>query len=164
MAGQDRASVVASVTNSPWHDLLVGGTKLSIKTETGKGTSVHSITITKLCTTETGEWNAAALVKHTIDHLRRHDRMLMLRAIWGKLSFRYQLVDIPLSLLKLLKAAQFAEVGTRKGARKSLGGKVKQGTETLFHVHFDGADGKCQIRRLPVSRCVVLREWEQPFA
>ncbi len=162
MSGRDRASVIPSSTNSPWHDLLVGDIKLSIKSETGKITRVRHISITKLCTTETGEWNATALVKHAIDHLGRHDRMLMLRAIWGKLSFRYQLVDIPLSLLKKLDTAQFAEVGKRAG-RKSLGGDVIEGGETLFHVHFDGADGKCQVRHLPLERCVILREWEQPF-
>jgi hypothetical protein len=34
--------------------------------------------------------------------------------------------------------------------------------ERVFRVHFDGADGKCQIHRLPVSRCQVWLEWEQP--
>jgi hypothetical protein len=33
--------------------------------------------------------------------------------------------------------------------------------EVLFHVHFDGADGKCQVRNLGVSRCLTLLEWKQ---
>jgi hypothetical protein len=51
-------------------------------------------------------------------------------------------------------------VGRRKG-RKSLGFDVREGDEVLFHVHFDGADGKCQLRGLRVDRCVMLAEWEQ---
>ena len=33
--------------------------------------------------------------------------------------------------------------------------------EILFHIHFDGADGKCQLRNLRVDRCIMLGEWEQ---
>ena len=97
-----------------------------------------------------------------VEHLGRHDRMLMLRAIWGKLAFRYQLVEIALPLLKKLASVQYVEVGKRAG-RKSLGGNVMESGKILFHVHFDGADGKCQVRQLPVERCSILREWEQPF-
>jgi hypothetical protein len=35
--------------------------------------------------------------------------------------------------------------------------------QKLFRVHFDGADGKCQIHRLPVSQCHLLLEWDQPI-
>ncbi len=80
MAGRLVAELVPSVPNSPWHDLLVGGIKLSIKSETGKSTRTSTISITKLCTTETGEWTPEALVKHTLAHIARHDRMLMIRA------------------------------------------------------------------------------------
>jgi hypothetical protein len=65
-AGWSREEVVLTTPNSPWHDLSVGGVRLSIKSETGKATRVNKISITKLCTTETGEWNTDALVGHTI--------------------------------------------------------------------------------------------------
>ena len=45
--------------------------------------------------------------------------------------------------------------------RRSLGFDVMEGDEILFHIHFDGADGKCQLRNLRVDRCVRLAEWEQ---
>jgi hypothetical protein len=54
-------------------------------------------------------------------------------------------------------------VGRREG-RRSLGFDVTDGEDVLFHVHFDGADGKCQIRNLPVDRCIVLDRWEQEIA
>ncbi len=44
--------IEAGGRNQPRHDLLVEDRKLSIKTETGYGTSPNHITITKLCTTE----------------------------------------------------------------------------------------------------------------
>ena len=154
--------MVPSATNSPWHDLLVGDTKLSIKSETGTITRPTKISITKLCTTETGEWTIPALVEHTVKHIARHDRMLMLRAIWGSLAFRYQLVEVPLPLLRKIRAAKFAEVGTRAG-RKSLGADVFEGDKKLFRVHFDGADGKCQIHQLSLEHCASC-QWEQALA
>ena len=47
MAGWGGKDLVASVPNSPWHDLLVGDVKLSIKSETGKSiyekTTLHAL-------------------------------------------------------------------------------------------------------------------------
>jgi type II restriction enzyme len=161
-AGRARAEIVPTTPNSPWHDLSVSGIRLSIKSETGKATRPAKISITKLCTTETGEWSAAALVAHTIAHVRRHDRMLMIRAIWRRSGFDYQLLEIPIELLARLETAEFVEVGQRAG-RRSLGANIIEDGETIFRVHFDGADGKCQVHGLLVSRCRMLREWHQPY-
>ena len=161
-AGLAEAELVPSVPNSPWHDLLVGRIKLSIKSETGKSTKARTISITKLCTTETGEWTTEALVKHTLAHLARYDRMLMIRAIWHDNDFAYQLLDVPLELLGRMKGAKFSEVGKRKG-RRSLAADVLDGEEKVFRVHFDGADGKCKINGLLIDRCRMLRQWRQPI-
>jgi hypothetical protein len=162
LSGWARHEVILTTPNSPQHDLLVGTARLSIKSETGKATRREKISITKLCTTETGEWTVIALVKHAVAHIERHDRMLMLRAIWKSRVFDYQLVEIPIDLLKRMKDAQFDQVGVRRG-RRSVGGDVVIEGEIVFHVHFDGADGKCQVRSLLMSRCKLLREWSQSF-
>lgn len=161
-AGWSREEVVPTTPNSPWHDLSVGGVRLSIKSETGKATKAKKISITKLCTTETGDWCADSLVGHALAHLSRHDRMLMVRAIWREGALHYQLVEIPLQLLARMKEARFSEVGTRRG-RRSLAADVTDQGEKVFRVHFDGADGKCQIHGLLISLCVALREWQQPL-
>jgi hypothetical protein len=161
LSGWPAEKVVPTTPNSPWHDLLVGKVRLSLKSETGKATRRDKISITKLCTTETGEWSAAVLAKYAVAHLARHDRMLMVRAIWADECFDYQLVEIPLRLLKMLARAQLSEVGSRRG-RRSIGGDVIVQGKRVFHVHFDGADGKCQIQQLLLSRCTILRQWRQP--
>jgi hypothetical protein len=161
LAGWARDQVVPTTPNSPWHDLLVGGIKLSIKSETGRATKAGAISITKLCTTETGDWNADSLVSHATAHLGRYDRMLMLRAIWGHPAFVYQLLEIPLDLLRRMQAAPFATVGKRSG-RRSLAADIMDGENRLYRVHFDGADGKCQIHHLLVDRCRMLRGWREP--
>jgi hypothetical protein len=161
-AGWPEGAVVLTTPNSPQHDLLVGTTRISIKSETGKGTRRSHLTITKLCTTETGEWTSESLINHALSHLARYDHILMLRAIWTKGTIGYQLLEVPLPLLRSIGGLEVIEVGHRSG-RRSLAGDLAEGGERIFHVHFDGADGKCQIQRLVVSRCHVLAEWDHPI-
>ena len=84
----------------------------------------------------------------------------MLRAIWGAKEIDYQLVDVPITLLQKIRECEALPVGQRRG-RRSLGFDVSEGGEILFHVHFDGADGKCQVRNLRIDRCLMLIEWQQ---
>src|SRR3990170_1713559 len=148
--------VIASTPNAPSFDLMAAGQKFSIKTETGRGTDANLITITKLCTTEKEPWAAQVLIQRVLEHLSEYDHMLMLRAIWLSGWIHYQLLEIPLDLLRLVHTATVVPVGRREG-RRSLAGDVSDGGQVLFRVHFDGADGKCQIRNLRVERCIPLR-------
>jgi hypothetical protein len=84
----------------------------------------------------------------------------MLRSIWQPHQIRYQLVEIPVPLLKLLARGDPIPVGNRK-ERQSLGMDVLDGSERLFRVHFDASDGKCSIRNLRTENCKILREWER---
>lgn len=157
-SGWQREQVVLENPNSPKADIRIGSVRLSLKTETGKGTKPDSISITKLCTTETGEWSSRALISHAMSHLSRYEGILMLRCIWDVASIRYQVINVPISVLKLMSQFEAGPVGTRPG-RKSMGFDVIEGGTTMFRVHFDGADGKCQIHRLRRDRCLTLAEW-----
>jgi hypothetical protein len=161
-AGWPRDQVVLENPNSPRADICVGNTRLSLKTETGRVTRENRISITKLCTTETGEWVSNALIEHAVEHLSRYEGILMLRAIWSANQFDYQLVDVPVKLLMRIRQCEAMPVGRRIG-RQSLGFDVVEGDQILFHVHFDGADGKCQVRNLRIDRCLMLAKWQQPI-
>ena len=161
-SGWPADQVILTTPNSPMHDLKVGSLRLSLKTETGRITRKDSISITKLYTTETGTWDSPSLIAHALKHLGRYDHILMLRAVWRANAIGYQLVDIPLSVLRLISGLTVAPVGRRKG-RQSLGVDVSEGEKKVFHIHFDGADGKCQIRGLTIGRCRLLLEWNQPL-
>ena len=82
LSGSPGLRIVQPVPNAPQYDLMVGDERVSLKTETGKGTKATLINITKLCTTERDPWEPEALVVHVMDHLSRYDRILMLRAVW----------------------------------------------------------------------------------
>ena len=142
--------------NQPRHDLLIENTRLSIKTETGQGTNRDSITITKLCTTEREPWSPEVLKARVVEHLSRYDEILMLRAIWQLPVIHYQLLRIPIEILRRIGTAELHPVG-RDARRRSLGADVLRRGQRMFHVHFDGSDGKCQVRNLQV------REAEHDF-
>lgn len=145
--------------NQPRHDLVVEGVRLSLKTETGEGTDANEVKITKLCTTEREPWTAGDLIQRVSAHLSRYDFILMLRAIWHLPVLSYQLLEIPVNLLRLVNTADLEPVGRRSG-RKSLGADIRIEGERIFRVHFDASDGKCVISNLPVSRCVLLDSWD----
>ena len=147
-------------TTQPRYDILFEGHRISLKTETGKGTKPNSITITKLCTTEKEPWTAESLKARALAHLGRYDTILMLRAVWGPRLMHYQLVEIPVPLLQLLETAAPQPVGNRVG-RQSLAPDVRRGDEVVFRVHFDASDGKCSIRNLRMQNCHLLREWDK---
>jgi hypothetical protein len=145
--------------NLAGHDLIVEDKKISLKTETGAGTDAKRISITKLCTTEREPWTAEVLTGRVLEHLSRYAIILMLRAVWELPLIRYQLLEVPVESLRLIGKAAFQPVGKRKG-RQSLGADVFRKNKLMFHVHFDGSDGKCSIRNFPVDNCVRLLDWE----
>ena len=152
--------IAAGGTNQPRHDIQVDGVRISLKTETGIGTKPDAISITKLCTTEREPWDGETLKARVVEHLSRYDIILMLRTIWGEDLVSYQLVDIPVDLLRLIAKCDPEPVGKRAG-RQSLGADVYREGHVAFHVHFDGSDGKCQIRNLRVDDCKLLKKWEK---
>jgi hypothetical protein len=153
------APIEATGRNQPRHDLLVEGVRISLKTETGAGTREDLINITKLCTTEREPWAPDVLKSRVLEHLSRYDVILMLRAIWKEPLIHYQLLEIPVDLFKSISMADLRPTGRRSG-RQSLGADVYHGDEAVFHVHFDGSDGKCQVRGLNLRYCVLLLDWD----
>ena len=140
-------------------DLIVEDQRVSLKTETGLGTNPEFISITKLCTTERDPGEIESLIERVMKHLNGYDMILMLRAVWARPLIHYQLLEISVNMLRLLGEAKLLAVG-RRTTRGSFGADVYHGEEKVFHVHFDGSDGKCQVNRLRVRHCVMLLEWD----
>lgn len=151
--------VKPTTRNAPREDLIVGEIRLSLKTETGAGTKRNFIQITKLLTTEKKPWTTESLINRALQHLSRYDYILMLRAFWEMPVIHYQVLDIPVNLLRLIEGADLIAVG-KLTDRQSLGADVYRAGRKVFHVHFDGSDGKCQIRGLAVADCQLLFAWD----
>ncbi len=99
------------------------------------------------------------LLRRAMDHLARYNMILMFRAVWEAQALRYQLVEIPVEILRRLKAVRLETVGRRRG-RQSLAADVTRQGERVFRVHFDASDGKCSVRNLGIQHGVMLEEWE----
>ena len=138
---------------------MVENTRISIKTETGSNTNPKQITITKLCTTEREPWEPKILIGRVKEHLSRYDVVLMFRAVWTPKAIHYQLVEIPVEILRRIGDVTLEPVGRRRG-RQSLGADVLWHGEKVFRVHFDASDGKCSIRGLGLQYCGILEEWD----
>ena len=151
--------IEAGGRNQPRHDLRVEDVRISLKTETGAGADARQITITKLCTTEREPWQSDVLLQRVTDHLARYDIILMFRAVWEEQVVHYQLVEIPVEMLRRIKTVALETVGRRSG-RKSLAADVLREGERLFRVHFDASDGKCSVRNLGIQHCTMLEEWD----
>ncbi len=93
-SGCSADQVILTTPNSPMHDIKVGTLRLSLKTETGKITRAQSISITKLCTTETGMWDSPSLIAHALKHLAGYDHILMLRNL-GKGQYQLPIGGYP---------------------------------------------------------------------
>ena len=86
----------------------------------------------------------------------RYEIILMFRALWETGQIRYQLVDIPVYVLRQIDTVILEAAG--KG--QSLGADVMHEGERIFHIHFDASDRKCSIRNLGIQHCVILEEWD----
>ena len=151
--------VKPTIPNAPREDLIVGETKLSLKTEAGFGTKPNSIHISKLLTTEKYPWTAESLIARTLRHLSRYDYILMLRTVWNLPVIHYQLINIPIDLLRLIEKTKLVGVG-KLSERQSLGANIYKDDIKVFRIHFDGSDGKCTISGLLVSKCDMLFTWD----
>ncbi len=71
----------------------------------------------------------------------------------------YQLIDIPIVLLRLIEGVNLVAVG-RLTDRQSLESDVYKENRKIFRIHFDGSDGKCTISNLVISECEILLAWD----
>lgn len=159
-AGWPAEQVIANAANAAKSDLLVGDVRVLLRTETGTGAHPQLITISRLCSIETETWDSPSLIQRALEFLARCDQLLMLRALWGPAVIHYQLLDVPLDLLRRMTSVTLAPVRKRAG-RPSLAAEVWEQDEKLFRVHFDGAGGRCQVSGLPLQRCRALLIWDQ---
>ena len=156
--GWPRNQVIPTAPNSPSHDLTVGAAKIAVKTGNRAGHEADSYQHHEALYDRNRRMGLGSAYPPRVEPfgtVRPHsDAPPCYR-------YHYQLLEIPLDLLRRIDGLTAQKVGTREG-RRSLGMDVLGEGGVLFHVHFDGADGKCQIQRLRVENCRMLLEWDQP--
>lgn len=161
------AEIVSSQTN-PGADVVVDGTNFSLKTEAAASIHPDKITISKLMEARwirdclTREDFARETTARVVAHLEKYERILTLRAFNVPPSaVRYDLVEIPLSLLlqvKNLKPDDFSERTANGGSRAN----VRSDGRIAFSIRLDGSVEKVTVSGLQTSLCNLHGSWTVP--
>ncbi len=153
----------------PGADIVVDGTRISLKTEASKDIRAMKITISKFMEARwIRDQDALGLAQLGAEKLREHlagyDRIFLLRAfnpIKGQVTFYG--VEIPHRLLTLALSVKPSDVTLNPG--RSGGGSAlcrDQGLD-VFTLRFDGSVEKVTITNLRVDLCITHAKWSIPL-
>lgn len=167
LIGCGKVAIVTENTVLAGADVVVDGVRFSLKTEASKTISLRTITISKLMEARwirecTDAQSISNYVRgNIIPHLERYDRILLLRAFKRVDSYRYRLIEIPLSLLLKvgdLDSSSFSP-RTKNGSSRA---SVYLGDTLAFNLSLDGSVEKVTISGLVESLCFLHGEWDVP--
>jgi len=161
------AEIVNDPTN-PGADVIVDGTKFSLKTEASASIRKDTITISKLmearwirdCKSQSDFHTHVCT--HVTMHLSKYDRIVVLRAfdISSKVV-EYELVEIPLDVLQLVgkvKKNSFSKRTKSGGSRTD----IFVGDSKAFGLSLDGSVEKVTVSGLRVDLCKRHASWTIP--
>jgi hypothetical protein len=161
------ASIVDSQTN-PGADVIVNGTKFSLKSEAAAGISATHITISKLMEARwirecaTNDDFARETRARVGRHLREYERVLMLRAsTTGGRNVVYELVEIPRDLLLAVESVRPTDFGTRT-RNGSNSATIRYNGVDAFTLRLDGSVEKVTVSRLAKRLCRAHATWVIP--
>jgi len=166
-----RAAYMTESGTHPGHDLTVDGTRYSLKTEASSGIRNDCITISKF---QEARWIRECItgddfkrgIGAIMRHLANYDRIVTLRAfrIGGLVGMiRYDLVEIPHSLLSLIgdvAATDFAPRSKRSGGTSAI---VKRNGKAAFRLRLDGSVEKVTLSGIKIDHCVTHATWTVPI-
>lgn len=152
---------------NPGHDATVDGVQLSLKTQADKNIKEDSLWISKFMELGKGNWgdkpaDLEGLCLQFLNHMESYEKILSLRAIQKGPHWKYELVEIPISILKLADGGELEMKLDSKQFPKPGYCYVrnKQG-DIIFSLYFDGGgERKLQIKNLNKKYCQVHAEWE----
>lgn len=154
---------VPSSQTNPGHDVSIDGVTFSLKTEASRAISTTGVTISKLMESAwtkalRSEKDALIGLERILVHLDRYDRVLMLRVFRNADSTRYELLEIPKSVIMSMKDLSILDFTpiTPAGSTKAV---VRCADQTAFTLVFDGSDNKITIRNLRVALCRLHATW-----
>ena len=149
------------------YDITIKGIPISLKTQADKNIKVDKIWISKFMELGKGKWgdnpkDLNGLLNSFFNHMKSYDRIFTLRTLEKGPIWKYELVEIPKSLLLTaaqgelemkLKSKQFPKPGYCHVPKKD--GSKK------FQLYFDGGgERKLQVKNLQKELCTVHALWE----
>ena len=96
---------------NPGHDATVDGVQLSLKTQADKNIKENILWISKFMELGKGDWgddtnDLEGLRGQFLNHLDSYEKILSLRAVRKAPHWKYELVEIPINVLKLANGGE----------------------------------------------------------
>ncbi|MCZ8016226.1 MAG: hypothetical protein O9274_11050 [Limnobacter sp.] len=161
-----RSAFQTSNSVHPGEDVNVNGQKFSLKTESGKKINPSYIHISKLmearwirdCVSKTDCcFNAITKVGN---HLSHYERILTLRSFVSDTKITYQLVEIPMEVLKSIARLIDLDFSERTGNGSSSATVRGDDGSPMFTLSLDGSVEKITVRTLSIRLCTIHAVWD----
>lgn len=163
-----KSELIGDPTN-PGIDIVVDGVGFSMKTEAAESIKPEEIHISKLMEArwirdcENREDFAKEVREKVGGHLRRYQRILMLRAFDTLKGYKYDLVEIPRDLLLQVENLESNDFQKRRESGSSRADVTRSGNRA-FTVRLDGSVEKITITGLLMSLCDLHGSWVVPIS
>ena len=161
-----RTAVLAPKGN-PDHDITVDGVKVSLKTQADKGIKENLLWVSKFMELGKGQWSnkpeeLEGLRQQFFAHMKSYDRILSLRTLNKAPRWKYELVEIPKTLLMRASTGVFEmKLDSKQTPKPGYCYVSDANGDKLFDLYFDGGtERKLQIKNLRKDICRVHATWE----
>jgi hypothetical protein len=160
----NKAGQVAQLAKrgNPGQDITVDGVPISLKTQADASIKPDELFISKWMELGSGNWILTELRDQFLTHLNNYKRVFQFRCHrQGQTGFLYELVEIPMALLREAKNAEL-EFSDRSKQEIQCGyGRVTDTAGRLkFALYFDGgSERKLQLKYLRKDLCVLHATW-----
>lgn len=149
------------------YDVTVNGVRLALKTQADKDVRENILWISKFMELGKGRWgddpaDLRGLRDQFLRHIRNYDRILSLRPLSRRPNWKYELVEVPKTLLALARAGVLEMKAKSRQFPKPGYCHVRNAAgEALFDLYFDGgSERKLPIKNLSKQHCMVHATWE----
>ncbi len=151
---------------NPGHDIEINGIRFSLKTQADKSTKSDKIHISKFMELGKGEWSDNPndlnnLLNLFFNHLNGYDRILSLRCLQKVPFWKYEVVEIPKSLLFEAKYGELRMMSkSYQNPKPGYCDVTDENGNIKFQLYFDGgSERKLQVKNLGKIYCIVQATW-----
>lgn len=152
---------------NPGHDIDIEGVRFSLKSQADKNIKPDAIWISKFMELGKGNWtdNPTQLIglrQQYLDHMKQYDRILTLRCISKSPKWKYELVEIPKSLLERAESGDLEMMAdSKQNPRPGYCRVYDEKRNLMFALYFDGGgERKLQVKDLLKKYCSIHATWE----
>ena len=114
-----------------------------------------------------GDWgdcpdDLVGLLIQYLEHIERYEKVFILRALQKAPHWKYELVEIPIPILKLAADGKLEmKLESKQFPKPGYCYVLDEQGNTVFNLYFDGGgERKLQIKNLNKGYCRVHAEWD----